>query len=134
MIGFYFGGPNLIRLWRRRNAFFKKIDELERRDPKTMDWFRKTMLKAGTTVSGIFRALAKAYEKLFKKMPVTPKEAPGAEDNGPDPGRVGAKLPPSSPPPQAAHSAVETTEPMPDPAQAPEDPREMIRRFTEGQR
>lgn len=120
MIGFYIGGPYLRRLWQNRDAFFKRVDDLERGDPHTMDWLRKTILKVRTMVAGFFRTLAKIYEKLTK--------SPVINTNGPDSSNVGAKPPPSGPPPQTAHATV-AAEP-----EQPVDPRELIKRFTEGQK
>jgi|SRR3989344_357369 len=124
MIGFYFGGPGLKKMWKKRDIFFEKIDEFESGDAVAKNQFRKILLKARDYFSQQLGSLAGMYKKFFAKKPKTAEEASklSSEDVKTSIGEVQVT---TSPPP--AISVEATIQ-----AQRVEDPREVIRRYTKG--
>lgn len=124
MIGFYFGGPGLKKMWKKRDTFFKKIDELESGDAVAKNQFKKILLRVRDYFSQQLRSLAGIYKKFFAKKSKVAEEASKllSEDVKTSSGEVQIT---TSPPPAVPVEATTQTQHV-------EDPREVIRRYTQG--
>ena len=124
MLLFYFVGPGLKKMWKNRDTFFKKIDELEGGDANAKNQFKKIILSVRYYFSQALRSLARMYKRFVAKKSKAVEEASQVSSDDAEEAKITSTVPSTD----SIRASVEATTQV----QQAEDPREAIQRYTQG--